>query len=127
MLRSLVAILTVIYFAVSSGVVMNVHYCMGKRQSVNLNVLGARTCGCGKKSEKKGCCKTESRIFKLDDVQHASYTNYAIHAPEAEAAQAVPVWNREAVVSADRIEPAVHSPPLLSEQDTYLRNCVFRI
>lgn len=129
MRRSLVAILTLLYFAVSSGIVMNVHYCMGKRQSVSLNVLAAGSCACGKKmTNKKGCCKTESQLVKLNDVQKASYANFAVQAPVTEAAVSafytswVPVPDYELLAL-----PVEHSPPLLSKQHTYLLNSVFRI
>jgi hypothetical protein len=127
MLRPLVAIFTVIYFAVSSGVVMNVHYCMGKRQQAEMD---AKTCKCGrkeKKGEKKGCCKTESKFIKLEDVQKASYAQYTIQAPVADAIAQGNIFPLIVYHSADRVVAVSHSPPLLSAQDTYLLNCVFRI
>lgn len=129
MLRSLVAILTVIYFAVSSGVVMNVDYCMGKRQQAAMDVLAAKSCKCGKmkKGGKKGCCKTESRFIKLADVQKASYTHYTIQTPVSDAVAQEGFLFVSRYHSAERVPAVSHSPPLLSAQDTYLLNCVFRI
>jgi hypothetical protein len=131
MLRPLVAVLTVVYFAVSSGVVMNVHYCMGKRQQAEMDVLAAKkSCKCGKpekKGQKKSCCKTESMFIKLDDVQKASYAQYTIQAPVADAIAQSNIFPLIAYRSTDRVVAVSHSPPLLSAQDTYLLNCVFRI
>jgi hypothetical protein len=128
-LRSIVSILTVVYFAVSSGVVMNVHYCMGKRQQAEMDVLAAKSCKCGKMKNggKKGCCKTEAKFIKLEDVQKASNAQYTIQAPVADAIAQGNVFPLIVYHSADRVVAVSHSPPLLSAQDTYLLNCVFRI
>jgi hypothetical protein len=123
-----VTILTVIYFAISSGVVVNMHYCMGRLSSVNMQSWPASTCACGKKTEsKKKCCKTELKVVKLEDAQKASYADFAIHTP---VTPLVTEFNLLLASSYDVLHiivPSEHSPPLLSEQDTYLRNRVFRI
>jgi hypothetical protein len=81
MKRSAVAILAIIYFAISSGVVVNIHYCMGKMSSVKLQAWTPSSCGCGKKMEsKKGCCKTELKVVKIEDAQKATYADLAIQA-----------------------------------------------
>jgi hypothetical protein len=124
--RSLVAILTVIYFAISSGVVMNVHYCMGKLSSVKLDAFGAKACACGK-SEKKSCCKTELKVVKIEDVQKASYADFAFQLPVAPLFTAPGVFETALYHAPVDIRANGHSPPILSRQDTYLQNCVFRI
>ena len=126
MKRSLVAIVTIIYFTISSGVVMNIHYCMGRVSSVELDNFSKKTHGCGK-SENNGCCKTELKIVKLEDAQKASYADFSIHIPvtllfaDLNLLQ-TPFYNAQTFVHSNQ-----HSPPLLSGQDIYLQNCVFRI
>ncbi len=130
MKRSLVAILAIIYFTISSGVVMNIHYCMGKSLGAQLDILGAKTCGCGKsekKSDKKSCCKTEFKIVKIEDEQKASYAVYNMVAPFAIIANELNLLQPPLYNAPETIRPNGHSPPILPVQDIYLQNCVFLI
>ena len=128
MKRSAVAILAIIYLAISSGVVLNIHYCMGKMSSVKLQAWTPNPCACGKKMEsKKGCCKTEFKVVKIEDAQKAAYADFALHTPVTPLVTELnllqtPFYNAQPVIL-----PKEHSPPILSGQETYLRNCVFRI
>lgn len=128
MKRSAVAILAIIYIAISSGVVVNIHYCMGKMSSVKLQAWTPCSCACGKKKEsKKGCCKTELKVVKIEDAQKAAYADLAIHAPVTPLVTELnllqtPFYNAQSVIG-----PKEHSPPAISGQETCLRNCVFRI
>jgi hypothetical protein len=128
MKRSAVAILAIIYIAISSGVVVNIHYCMGKMSSAKLQAWTASSCGCGKKMEsKKGCCKTELKIVKIEDAQKATYADFVLQAPVTPLVTELnllqtPFYNARSIVS-----PHEHSPPVNSGQETYLRNCAFRI
>ena len=128
MKRSVVAILAIIYIAISSGVVVNIHYCMGKMSSVKLQAWTPSSCGCGKKMEsKKGCCKTELKVVKIEDAQKAAYADLAVAAPVTPFVTDLnllqtPFYNAQLTVL-----PKEHSPPVISGQETYLRNCVFRI
>lgn len=54
--------LVVIYFIVSTGFVVNVHYCMGKLSSIKIE-QPAKKCCC--KKPHKNCCKTEQQLVKL--------------------------------------------------------------
>jgi hypothetical protein len=127
MKRFLATILAVIYLSISSGMVVNIHYCMGKFSSAKLAVLPGKTCGCGK-METKGCCKTESKLVKLEDAQKAAYADFAIQAPVAILHYTgLNLLQTSFHKGPDNLSPQVHAPPLLSEQDTYLQNCVFRI
>jgi hypothetical protein len=128
MKRSAVAILAIIYFAISSGVVVNIHYCMGKMSSAKLQAWTSNSCGCGKKMEsKKGCCKTELKLVKLEDAQKASYADFAIHTPVTPLFTELNLLQTPSYTVQDINYPQEHSPPGISKQDTYLRNCVFRI
>ncbi len=127
MKKFLTTILAVIYLSVSSGMVMNIHYCMGKVNSVKLAVLPAASCMCGKPMSKKGCCRTEAKLVKLEDAQKAAYTDFTIKLPIAVLFTALNLLQTPSYNAQQIVLPQVHPPPLLSEQDTYLRNCVFRI
>ena len=126
MKRSVVAILTIIYFAVSSGVVMSAHYCMGRLSSVSLELAATKKCGCGK-AETKKCCKTELKVFKIEDTQKAASGTYDIQPPVTIIAEQTGIFAIPVYAPAERLAYQAHSPPLLSAQDTYLLNGVFRI
>lgn len=128
MKRSLVIILSMIYLAVSSGVVVNIHYCMGKMSSVKLQAWAPNNCACGKKMEsKKGCCKTELKMVKLEDAQKISYADYVFQAPVAQIASPLSLLQTPFYNARVTVLPNGHSPPLLYDSDIYVRNCVFRI
>jgi len=64
---------------------------------------------------------------KLADTHKASSASYDIQTPVALVPRSLsqleaPLYNTSIKIYAD-----IHGPPLLSEQDTYLLNCVFRI
>ena len=63
MKKFLAFIVAIIYLTVSTGFIVNVHYCMGKVSSVKLE-KPAKQCCCKKKH--KNCCKTEQKIVKLN-------------------------------------------------------------
>ncbi len=68
MKKFLLAILAIVYLGVSSGIAMNIHYCMGKISSVDIYHKTHDKCGsCGMKSSNCGCCKDEFKVFKLKD------------------------------------------------------------
>ncbi len=128
MKRLFATLLALIYFSVSSGMVMNMHYCMGRLSSVKLAVLPSANCACGKKSEKKGCCKTEVKVVKIEDAQQKSVAADVFFPLTV----AVPVSHLNLLLASFyttqlSVASPAHAPPPLSEQDTYLRNCVFRI
>jgi hypothetical protein len=117
-----------IYFAFTCGVMINMHYCMNRLDSVKLYAEKSDYCGkCGMYAQKHGCCHDEVSIVKIDDDHHASQFNFASEAPVALATILsdfiLPVSGSEQI----EVDQSAHPPPLLTEQDTYLQNCVFRI
>jgi hypothetical protein len=130
MLKKLLAtISTLIYFAVTSGIVINMHYCMDRLDSTGLYKAKTAICSkCGMHvSDSNGCCHDEIKIVKLTNDHTVSQYNHEIKAPEAPAfshSSLIADLNIELVQKVNYLN---HSPPLLSRQDTYLQNCVFRI
>ncbi|MDZ4808918.1 MAG: hypothetical protein SGI96_11720 [Bacteroidota bacterium] len=130
MKKIIFAISFVCYFAVTSGVVINYHYCMKRLVSVHLFDTSTDVCGrCGMETrESNGCCSDELKVVKLEQDQN-KVAFATIEIPSLESVSSVP--------SGFIFAPFVnifeqrhfhnHSPPLLSEQDTYLQNNVFRI
>lgn len=130
MKRLLTSIIALLYFTISTGLVMNVHYCMGELSSVKVNQAPAETCVCGmslKETSSKGCCKTEFTVIKLEDNHKASYASFDFQTPEILLSRTISLLEVSTFQLANKVYADIHGPPLLSEQDTYLLNCVFRI
>ena len=130
MKKFLFSISFICYLAVTSGIVINSHYCMKKLVSVHLFEGRAEVCGnCGMdQHENSGCCRDEMKVVKLEQDQ-----NKHVFVHPGIASLSAPVIVPSLFMAASFM-PVVserhfqnHSPPLLSEQDTYLQNSVFRI
>jgi hypothetical protein len=72
------AILALCYLVFTSGFTLNVHYCMGKVDSIQIGANHTDICGkCGMHTEdSKGCCKDETNIYKIEDNHNASQFQY---------------------------------------------------
>ena len=130
MKKVLVSILAIYYLAVTCGVVINMHYCMDRLASSTLYISQGKKCDrCGMEIHRSGgCCRDEVQIVKLDENQQKS-TNVLFEIAPLAQPEIVP---SEYIVAAVQDTPGTryylnHSPPLLSAQDTYLQNSVFRI
>lgn len=130
MKKVIVSIVLICYLAVSSGVIINFHYCMNKLDSTELFAADTKECGrCGMHiDESHGCCRDEVQIVKIGDDQKTTPA-YFFAIPALEA----PVQKPSDFIATSFFNvPGTrhylnHSPPLLSGQDTYLQNSVFRI
>ena len=76
MKKSLSIFFAFVYLLVSTGILLNVHYCGGKVNSVGFSFLAKKLCACGI-SDDDGCCKDEQKLVKLNDVHKGlSPTNF---------------------------------------------------
>ena len=117
------------YLAVTSGVIVNFHYCMNRLASMQWFVVENTTCPtCGMHIQKShGCCRDEVKIVKME-VDQKTTSNVSFELPALDIIDHVP--SQFIVACSYNINETRHynnhSPPLLTE-DTYLQNCVFRI
>jgi len=74
MKKLLITITALVYFAVSSGATVNLHYCMGKLMSWDLSAKSKGKCdSCGmEKTGHKGCCHDEHKQLKVEKDQKVS-------------------------------------------------------
>ena len=74
MKKIIVFILALIYITTSSGVAVNMHYCMGKFLTWDFSHYEDQYCSnCGMKETKsKGCCQNEQKILKVEDDQNTA-------------------------------------------------------
>lgn len=102
---------------------------MNKFHSWELGAADNDSCEkCGMNTQKSnGCCRDEVKVLKLQQDQvsaKAAIFQFAI--------PAVPVvhtsWFLAPALGHTAVqEYRINGPPLISKQDTYLNNCVFRL
>lgn len=128
MKKAFAAILLSIYFLVSTGFTVNLHYCMDEFYAWELGESDDECDKCGMTTSKsEGCCRDEVKLLKLkQDVFQAKSATYFFALPALVNATStyllLPFKNAVPIQ-----QFAVHDPPSLSGQYSYIKNCVFRI
>jgi hypothetical protein len=126
MKKALATILLLVYFTVSTGFVVSLHYCMDRLTSAEIGNSQSDKCDyCG--MHKDGhCCRDDVKVVKLQ-LSHTApqivISHFSLPAAELVTTEYLiaPFYN-----FTERNEAVAHPPPL-GEQDTYLQNRVFRI
>lgn len=121
-------ILLLIYFTVSTGFVVSVHYCMNKVDRVELGDGHKDQCGkCGMYLNKShGCCKDDVKLIKMKVDQSAAKTTVADFSFYLPVIVVNPFLLSLIRTNLQAGYPVAHGPPL-NELPLYLQNCVFRI
>jgi len=127
MKRIVVLILAMLYFAVSSGFTVHVHYCMGHIVETTFvddadDTHDCNHCGMKKKKSGNGCCKQEAKIVK-HVADHSLIKEIKLQAPVFIAlsvsffciTQPIPLLTQEA---GKAFQP--HGPPEPSSCPVYL-------
>ncbi len=103
---------------------------MKRLVSVHLYETTPDVCGrCGMDThESDGCCRNEVKVLKLQQDQN----KFTVESYEIPSLEIVVTTPSDFIVASFQNSYKQrhfhnHSPPLLSEQDTYLQNNVFRI
>jgi len=117
-------ILLLVYVTVTSGLVLNIHYCMGELSNIAINTETKNTCStCGMENE--GCCHDDVKMVKLTDSHQSTWIQddlFQISVPDIEPQiTPVPVIAKEQTLFAEQI----HSPP--GSPSRSILFCVFRI
>ena len=125
MKRVLASLLLLVYFTVSTGFVVSMHYCMDRFDSAELGHAADSKCQkCG--MHKDGCCHDEVKVVKLQlahVVAHAQIQNLEAPLPPV----STPIAFEPVLFDKDLpIYHAAHGPPL-GQPPAYLLNGVFRL
>lgn len=127
--KVLLTITAIIYMAVSTGIAMEVHYCMGKLAGVEYFGDEKERCGkCGMKEiGKNGCCHDEHKFVKLEDSHKQAFNAIDFKHIDFAILNPVPVFNWKEVVVCTKSQTINYSPPILNKPDACILNCVFCI
>ena len=126
MKKTVAFILAFMYLGLTSGLAVNIHYCMGKIADVRLDNYKETSCKCDKKTAMP-CCNHQYELVKINDAHQQVAADYSFKTPEITLHT---FDNLMAILSLPQTQQEVnvaHAPPLLSPPDIYIQNCVFRI
>jgi len=128
MKKVIITILAFIYLGVSSGIAMEIHYCMGKKAGVEFYSNDNDKCGkCGMKEKKGGCCNDEHKFYKLND-SHKNVSNHlSFETPVVLIENNYPAYHSFPISEAVSANFNNHSPPEYSGPPTCILNCIFRL
>lgn len=123
-----IGILAILYLAVSSGVALELHYCMGDKTGMDFYGSSSDTCGkCGMSEKDTGCCHDDYKFYKLSD-SHKSVSNDINFTASSFAVNSdynIYDWqmpDNTAIAAVNN-----HSPPDDTGPSARIMNCVFRI
>ena len=120
------AILTIIYLSISTGIGVNVYYCMGQKVASVFGTASTKTsCNlCKKPGANKSCCATEHHFYKIADA-HEPAGKLFIDGSHV-IPTAPPLVPNYIFFTEPNYSFAVYnaSPP---GEKRYKRNCVYRI
>lgn len=123
-----IVLLTVLYFAVASGITVSLHYCGGKFKQISLFNSGNDKGCCGSKKKSKGCCNEKAFFIKVKNNHSSSNSvylsnNYYKIINASISTQLFISPNK----SISYFVTKFHSPPVLYDNPLYLKHKVLLI
>jgi hypothetical protein len=130
--RIFTILLAVIYLVVSSGLIMELHHCMGKLAGSSVSLFGKQhqdKCdNCGMEDKTNTCCKDEVKLVKIQDShKQVSSDNAAPIPPIAEAELASPLSAIDIIYNSSIDLNWTDHTPLANGPARCILLCVFRI
>ena len=123
------SILILVLFLVNTGFVVNMHYCMNRLQTVEIGKTEKESCGkCGMSTEDSdGCCRSESKIVKLQqDLLHAKTVTPVVSEPALTASLFIEsLFFASTYIETNFSFSSLPPPPGFT--DICISYCVFRI
>jgi len=122
-------VIAFLYLVVSSGLVVEIHYCMCKEIGSTISVTEKEThlCDkCGMDKASNGCCHNDLKFYKLQDSHKQVSADYTINAPVA-VLTSYSTFN-PAIASVTNTNTVLcNGPPYKGQPPLCILNCVFRI
>jgi len=123
-----IAILAVLYLAVSSGVALELHYCMGDKAGMELYGSASDTCGkCGMTEKDTGCCHDEFKFYKISDSHKTVSNDIDLSASSFAVVTDYNIYNWQMPDNTAIAAVNNHSPPGNTAPSACIMNCVFRL
>jgi hypothetical protein len=124
MKQTVAFILAILYLSLTSGLAVNIYYCMGKIAKVQFDNLSDKSCD---NKASMPCCKHSYQLIKVNDEHQQAAANFIIKTPETEFHSfSDPIAQLASPLLKQKITNA-NSPPLLYSPDLCIQNCLFRI
>ncbi|MFM7645447.1 MAG: HYC_CC_PP family protein [Sphingomonadales bacterium] len=129
MLRILLAISLCCLLSLSSGLTLNVHFCMNQVADVTLFSSSDHHCNfCGMQEESDGCCHQEKQLVKLIQDQYPPhFFNYTIVPATAFIPAEQPPLSTIQVQALGSVAGTAERPPDRASVPLYVSHCDFRI
>jgi len=118
--------IAVLYFTASSGVVLKLHYCMGKVSSVKVDNFSTQSCKCGSTDDTGSCCKTEFKVVKLANAHKATVASFDVQLPVANLPSPTSLIDAYSILPVATTPFVAHDPPFTTAK-IYIKNNVFRV
>jgi hypothetical protein len=123
-----IGILAVLYMAVSSGIALELHYCMGDRAGMDFYGSSSDTCGkCGMTEKDTGCCHDEFKFYKLSDSHKNVSNDIDLTSLSIAVVHEYFLFNWQEPDNTALVAVNNHSPPDDTKPSARIMNCVFRI
>lgn len=123
-----IGILAFLYLAVSSGIALELHYCMGEKAGMELYGSSSETCGkCGMTDKDSGCCHDEFKFYKISDSHKIVSNDIDLTASSIAVITDYNIYDWQMPINI--ATPAVNnnSPPDDTGPSSRIMNCVFRL
>lgn len=123
-----IGILAIVYMAISSGIAVELHYCMGSNAGMELYGSASDKCGrCGMTEKKAGCCHDEFKFYKIYDSHKTVSNDIDFTASSVAAIIDYNIYNWQMPANTALAVVNNHSPPDYTGPSACIMNCVFRI
>ncbi len=124
-----IGILAFLYMAVSSGIALELHYCMGDKAGMELFGSSSDTCGkCGMTEKDTGCCHDEYKFYKINDSHQTVINDIDLVASSVAVINDHYIYNWQMPDNIAASAVNNHSPPPdYTGPSACIMNCVFRL
>lgn len=123
-----IGILAFVYMAVSSGIALELHYCMGDKAGMELFGSSSDTCGrCGMTEKDTGCCHDEYKFYKLNDSHKTVSNDIDLAASSFKVVNDHYIYDWQMPDNTALTAVNNYSPPDHTAPPACIMNCVFRI
>ncbi|HRI20437.1 MAG TPA: hypothetical protein PLA68_05765 [Panacibacter sp.] len=119
-------ILAFLYLGITTGLAVNIHYCMGKITDVKFEYpQNQKTCSTCK--TKMPCCHDHYQLVKVNDEHQQAATDFKIEIPGVQLHTFNDLVVQLSLRMLQHSNTNIIPPPLLLCPDINIQNCVFRI